>query len=161
MTENFTSGFVGLVHTALALIAIITGVLVLAERPLARNRTSFHQVMGGVYVVTMLLLNSSALAIQNLYIFGPFHVAAVVSLVTVCVGVLAPLLKFNHWLDIHYSCMCWSYVGLVAALFSELISRLPVAVGLLGFGGSVFLTSVVVCILGGCVIQRSRVRFSV
>jgi uncharacterized membrane protein len=73
----------GFVHIALAVAALASG-LAVALLPKGTRR---HRLLGRVYVASMLGLNLTALAIYNLFgVFGPFHVAALISLATVAAG---------------------------------------------------------------------------
>src|SRR6476661_2846417 len=78
----------GWTHTFAAITALVSGAGVL----LTRKGTRRHRQLGWIYVVSMLLLNATALMIYRLFgRFGPFHVGAVFSLVTVIMGTLAAL----------------------------------------------------------------------
>jgi uncharacterized membrane protein len=114
----------GWFHTATALMALGSGAAVLMRRKGTRS----HRRMGWMYAVSMVLLNVTALLIYRLFgYFGPFHVAAVVSLVTVVAGVVTAVRRRPHdkWIEAHYYWMTFSYVGLVAATFAEIATRLP------------------------------------
>jgi hypothetical protein len=57
--------------------------------------------------------------------FGPFHVAASLSAVTLSAGlyhVLARRPQYN-WIVWHAEWMSWSYIGLIAALTAESLTR--------------------------------------
>jgi uncharacterized membrane protein len=110
-------------HTACALVALGSGAAVLLRRK--GNRA--HRRLGWVYVASMLLLNGTALMIYRLFGgFGPFHVAAVFSLVTVVAAIIPPIRrKPANWVEHHYAWMTWSYVGLWAAAVSEIGTRVP------------------------------------
>lgn len=123
----------GLTHTATALVALASGAAVL----LATKGTTNHRRLGWVYVASMLALNVTALFIFRLFGgFGPFHVAAMASLVTVLFGTVAAVRARRYRLgrdavararaiEHHYAWMSWSYVGLLAATVSEIATRLP------------------------------------
>lgn len=152
----FNSHYVGLIHTAVAVLALILGWRVIA-RP---KGTKTHKTLGYCYVLLMLALNGTALFIHSLFVFGPFHIAALISLTSICVGVLAPILKIPNAINVHYECMSWSYVGLWAAFFSEAVTRLPWVVGGAAFASSVILASLVTCLVGGTIIYRRRPQWS-
>ncbi len=79
--------------------------------------THAHRVIGTVYVLALLLVNVAALSLHRESTFGVFHALAVVSLVTIAVG-LSPLLAGRRSPVVianHAYCMTWSYAGLVAA----------------------------------------------
>ena len=113
----------GAVHAALGLVALICGAVVL----LRAKGTGAHRRIGGLYVAAMTCLNVTGLAIYDLYgHFGPFHVAALVSLATVAAGYVALYLRRprGSWTEVHAIFFCWSYVGLWAAFVSEVVVRL-------------------------------------
>lgn len=79
--------FLGWTHTAAAVASLVAGAAVL----LTRKGTRRHRQLGWAYVVSMLLLNATALLIYRLVgRIGFFHAGAVFSLVTVVVGTVAP-----------------------------------------------------------------------
>jgi uncharacterized membrane protein len=114
----------GLLHALFGLGALLLGLGVV----LRRKGTAIHRRIGYAYVATMLLLNASALAIYDLYGgFGPFHVAALVSVATVGAALIPAITRRpkTGWLRLHAELMAWSYVGLVSAFFAEIAVRLP------------------------------------
>jgi uncharacterized membrane protein len=114
----------GLTHLAFALSAIAAGGAVVA----LPKGTPLHRRIGWVYVSCMVGLNATALMIYRLFGgFGPFHVAALLSLATIVAGVFAVLRRRpkRNWLDHHAYWMSWSYVGLLAAAASEVTTRVP------------------------------------
>ena len=112
----------GGLHIASALLALLLGALVLMRR----KGTGIHRIIGYGYVLSMLSLNASALALYHLTgHFGPFHALALVSLGTVLIGVSAPVFRRHGWLTTHYRSMAWSYIGLVAAACAEAMVRVP------------------------------------
>lgn len=114
----------GLFHTVFAVAALALGPAVFFRR----KGDARHRALGYGYVVSMALLNASALLIYDLFgRWGPFHWAALVSLLTLAAGFVPALLRRprGKWLEWHYFGMCWSYVGLAAAAVSETFTRLP------------------------------------
>jgi uncharacterized membrane protein len=114
----------GLFHTLCAVVALASGAAVL----LRRKGTRWHRRAGWVYVASMLLLNISALLIYRLFgRFGPFHLAAIVSLLTVLAGTVVAVRRrpAGRWIEAHYYWMTFSYMGLVAAAFAEVSTRVP------------------------------------
>ena len=141
----------GLVHALLGVAALILGLAVV----LRRKGTRVHRRLGQGYVLTMVLLNATALMIYDLYGgFGPFHVASMISLVTVAGGFVPVYLRRPRggWIHLHAWFMCWSYVGLVAAFVSEVAVRVPGV----GFGYAVIVATAVV-VAGGAVLISRRV----
>ena len=121
--ENFISSPIGLIHTLFAVLALITGTIVV----LNKKGTRFHKRVGYVYVVSMLLLNLTAFGIYRLFNgFGMFHAAALLSLLAL-VGGMYPVLfrhKVKNWYLQHVKVMGWSVVGLYAAFAAEIGTRL-------------------------------------
>src|SRR5688572_29259986 len=114
----------GLVHALLGVAALILGLALL----LRRKGTRVHRRIGQAYVLSMLLLNLTALMIYDLHgRFGPFHVASVISLATIGAGFAPVYLRRPQaaWLQLHAIFMCWSYVGLLAAFVAEVAVRVP------------------------------------
>lgn len=141
----------GLVHALFGLTALVLGLCVV----LGRKGTRPHRRIGRCYLLAMVLLNGTALAIYDLYgRFGPFHWAAVVSLATLGAGFVPVFLRRPraNWTILHATFMCWSYVGLVAAFLSEIAVRVPG----IGFGPSVMAATAVTVVVGGILIH-SRV----
>lgn len=138
----------GTVHVVLAIAALILGAAV-ACLPKGDRR---HRMFGLFYAMSLLLVNASALSVYEDSVgAGPFHVLAVVSLVTLFSGFIPAFLRrpVSWWLDLHAYFMSWSYVGLVAAGVAQIAtmsSSLPAwfAVGL---------PSILVVISGGMLIH--------
>ncbi|MEM9079035.1 MAG: DUF2306 domain-containing protein, partial [Bacteroidota bacterium] len=88
--------------------------------------SQLHKKVGYVYVASMVVLLITAFMIYRLFGgFGIFHVAAVVSSVTLVAGMIPAIRKKNkNWVILHFSWMYWSVMGLYAAFASELITRL-------------------------------------
>jgi uncharacterized membrane protein len=114
---------IGWFHFACALVALASGAAVL----LRRKGNGAHRRLGWVYAGSMLLLNGTALVIYRLFGgFGPFHVAAVVSLATLAAGMVPAIRRRPaNWVEHHYWWMTWSYVGLCAAAVAESAVRIP------------------------------------
>jgi uncharacterized membrane protein len=106
----------GLIHLISALIAMLTGAVVLL-RP---KGTTWHKRIGYVYVGSMLILNLSAFGIYHLTgSFGIFHGLALVSLGSLIGGMYPAIRRTKDWLEYHYEFMGWSVIGLYAAFFAE------------------------------------------
>ena len=160
----------GLFHTGTAIAALVAGAAVL----LSRKGTRRHRQVGWLYVASMIALNTSALFIYRLFGgFGPFHVGAIFSLVTVVAGVAAAVGARRHrdardpvgrarLIERHYFWMSFSYVGLTAAAVAEIVTRLPALRPAPGQGGvfglTVALSSLVVIFVGAAKIRRHRER---
>jgi len=112
-------------HLVAALLAMVFGALVLV-RP---KGTLQHRRLGRVYVACMLVLNATAFGLYRLFgTFGPFHGAAVVSLLTLFAAMRAirgrPLTARR--IELHLIFMYWSVLGLYATFFSELMVRVRI-----------------------------------
>lgn len=132
-------------HTALGTLALGTGAVVLLRPKGGRG----HRVWGRVYVGAMVTLCVGSFALRTSTPFfeglGPFHVAAVVSLVTVSAGAWSAWRRRAGWLPWHYMWMAWSYIGLVMATGGHVARPAFLALSGLGlptslaFGLSLFL----------------------
>jgi len=147
---------IGIIHTSFAVLALTAGLAIFV---IAKG-TTLHRIIGYVYVVSMLVLNLTALTIHRLFDgFGPFHAFALASLLTLAAGFVPVYTKKpkNSWLDLHYEFILWSYVGLIAAGASEFLTRAPVIHDSgLAFGAAVFVASAVVIGTGAFFIRRRR-----
>jgi uncharacterized membrane protein len=111
------------VHVLAAFSALGAGAAVI----LSPKGTHTHRVLGTVYVLALAFVDVAALSLHRENTFGVFHALAVVSLVTIAVG-LGPLIfggRSPMVITTHAYCITWSYAGLVAAGCGQL----TVAVG--------------------------------
>jgi uncharacterized membrane protein len=139
----------GLIHVAFGVSALALGLTMLLQP----KGTPRHRRIGQGYVLAMLFLNLTALSIYHLFgRFGPFHVASLISLATICAGFVPVFIRRPRigWMDLHAHFMCWSYGGLVAAFLAEVGVRTPG----LHFGVAVIVASVVTIAVGAVVIFR-------
>lgn len=144
---------VGQIHFVLAVVALASGASVVAMK----KGKAPHRIAGFAYAVSMYGVVGTALVIYNLTgRFGPFHVLAIVALVTLTVGVAYPLLNRASRRSIasHAFWMSWSYVGLVAAAGAETLTRVPDA----PFWWAVLLASGLVIAVGAFLIYRNVPR---
>ncbi|HRI79835.1 MAG TPA: DUF2306 domain-containing protein [Cyclobacteriaceae bacterium] len=121
--KNLIHDMTGLIHVGSAVIAMVLGTWIL----IIQKGTRFHKRMGYAYAVSMLIVNGSAFNSYHLFgTFGPFHFTALISLVTLALG-MVPVIrrKPENWLGRHMSWMYFSVVGLYAAFFSEVLVRVP------------------------------------
>lgn len=137
----------GTIHFAASIVSIALGAVVLAQGPKGGRR---HRQLGWSYVVAMLTVNATAFMIYGLFGgFGPFHVAAIISLTGIVAGTLSArsarrarlarqAFRRAHRVEVHYWWMTFSYVGLIAALASEAITRLPATRAVGGGAGAMF-----------------------
>ena len=141
-------------HVIAAVAALLLGLIVFLQR----KGTRLHVRIGIGYVISMLVMNLTALAIYRLTgKLNAFHIGALFSLATVLAGWIPALRRKprDKWLQYHFEFMSWSYVGLVAGAVSEVGTRLPNA----PFVGAVVAGSAVVFLVGGILIFRARSRF--
>ena len=120
--EGYEFDVLGWVHFGSAILAMILGAVVVIKK----KGTKFHVQVGYSYAAMMLILNITALMIYQLFgQFGPFHFAAVISLISIFGGLIPAYLKKPEkiWLEFHYEFMNWSVIGLYAAFWSETFSR--------------------------------------
>jgi uncharacterized membrane protein len=158
----------GQLHLASAFAALLIGAYVFLG---TRKGTRLHRRAGWAYVVAMLALNVTALLIYELFGgFGPFHVAAVASLVTTLFGVVAARALRRErrarqrpaggtdYAGHHYMWMSYSYLGLVAAAVAETATRVPAFQPAPGqgavFGTVVALASIGVFVVGNRIVKR-------
>ncbi len=137
----------GLAHLITALLAVLIGTFVI----LKKKGTRIHTWIGRSYVGMILAVNLTAFLIYEQFGgFGLFHWMALFSLSSVLVGYLASRKRSPGWKVWHAYFMSGSYVGLVAALAAETLTRyisLP-------FFASVGVVSVSVTILGILLMMR-------
>lgn len=115
-------GILGITHLAVAILAMIFGAIVI----FMKKGTKTHVKIGYAYVVSMVGVNVTALMIYNLFgKFGPFHYAALISLLSVMGGMIPAIRRKpkGRWIEMHYEFMNWSVIGLYAAFWSETFTR--------------------------------------
>ncbi|MEM1406119.1 MAG: DUF2306 domain-containing protein [Bacteroidota bacterium] len=112
----------GQIHFLASCLALITGTYIL----LATKGSQLHKKIGYVYVASMAVLLITAFMIYRLFGgFGIFHIAAIVSTITLAAGMIPVIRRKNkNWILLHFAWMYWSVMGLYAAFASELITRL-------------------------------------
>lgn len=141
----------GLVHILAALAAMVVGTIVLV----IKKGTRTHRFLGYLYFYLMLTLNGTAFMLYGLLgTFGPFHVAAVISLLTLMAG-FVPVIRRkprSKWLMQHFTFMYFSIVGLYAAFVSETLTRIPKT----PFYTMVFAASLLITMIGVYVYFRMR-----
>ncbi len=140
----------GVVHTVFAVVAIVAGGTVV----LLPKGTRWHRTLGHLYATAMIGLIVTAFSIYRLFGgLGPFHFAALVSLVTLVAGMGSALFRRprGRWIEFHAAWMSWSYIGLMAAFAAELLTRvvIPAVVPLLSRRAVVILFWVLVLVGGG------------
>jgi uncharacterized membrane protein len=126
-------------HVLAAVTAIVVGAVVL-YRP---KGVGIHRLVGSAYILSLVVVDIAALAVHREATFGVFHVLAVLSLLTIVVGVLPLVLGSRSPVAVsnHAYCMTWSYAGLIAAGSGQL------AAGLLSGQGSWAVPAVISAVL--------------
>lgn len=136
----------GLIHLVASIISLISGTFVLV----LTKGTRIHKLIGYIYCLFMLIVNGTAFGLYHLYgRFGPFHLAALISLATLLAGIFSVLLRTKSWLNYHLAFMYYSVMGLYAAFASEVIVRIPG----LAFGPAVGIATAVVMITAMIIFQ--------
>lgn len=143
----------GSVHLFAAIIAMITGIFVILR---GKKGNIFHKRMGYIYLFSMLLLNGTAFGIYNFGTFSMFHFFAVVSLVSLTVGMLPMLLNWKNKIRFHYRYMSWSVVGLYAAFVAEVFTRF---IRFEYFWVVVMVGTIAVSAIGGYLIEKNAKKF--
>lgn len=122
---------------------------------IARRGTPLHRKLGYAYITSMLTLNVSALLLYSRTgDFGPFHVAALISLATLVAGAVPAIARRPRgaWLALHWEFMSWSFVGLLAGAVAETAFRIPG----LAYWPAIVTTSLFTILIGGVLIYRSK-----
>ncbi|MEQ9466244.1 MAG: DUF2306 domain-containing protein [Ekhidna sp.] len=140
--NNLVSSEVGLVHLIASILALIFGSLIL----IMSKGTRRHKQVGYAYVASMLVLLFTSFMLYNLFGgFGVFHIASIVSSVTLLLGMMPVFFKPKNWILYHLSWMYWSVIGLYAAFASEVFTRFFPA----PFFSAVGIATVLIMIVGG------------
>lgn len=124
MFTNLAHSLTGWIHLIASIAALILGTQILV----AAKGSRFHKRTGYGYVVAMVGVNVTSFLIYRLFGgFGPFHIAAIISSLTLLAGMVPILLRaqFKNWLVLHLSFMYYSVIGLYAAFASEVVVRIP------------------------------------
>lgn len=153
--DDFVHSSTGLIHVLTAMAAMVVGTLVL----LIKKGTRIHRLFGYLYFYLMLTLNGTAFMLYGLFgTFGPFHVAALVSLATLLAGFIPVIRRkpSNKWLIQHFTFMYFSIVGLYAAFASETLTRIPKT----PFFTMVFIASFLITLAGVFLYKKMRPQWS-
>ncbi|KYG82438.1 DUF2306 domain-containing protein [Roseivirga echinicomitans] len=109
------SSYLGLLHTCCAVLAMVFGAMVVFNT----KGTGLHRKIGYAYVGSMVFMNLSGFGIYNFGSFSLFHAFALISLITVLLGVIPAIRRSKDWYKKHFYFMSWSVVGLYCAFWSE------------------------------------------
>ena len=135
-------------HFALALACLTFGVIIFVKK----KGTQLHRRLGTAYLVGMLTVNVTALLTHEEAVgMGPFHWLALLSLSALVAGTVHLVLKQPEgaWVDFHAYYFSWSYVGLLAAGASQLLTK----VDSLPRSFQVLIPSLLICGIGGFIIH--------
>lgn len=122
--NNLAHSNIGWLHIIFSLASLWFGTTIL----LKPKGTLSHKRIGYLYAVAMLGVNTTAFLIYHLFgRFGPFHIAAVISSLTLLAGMIPVFFRsrIKAWFNFHMSFMYYSVIGLYAAFASEIIVRIP------------------------------------
>jgi uncharacterized membrane protein len=154
MLDDIIHSNVGLFHTSIALVALITGLVVVFNL----KGTQFHKRIGYIYVVSMLLLNISSFFIINFDNFSLFHFFAMISLATVLGGIIPAIRRNKNWFPSHFYFMSWSVVGLYCALWAEIGTRF--VKNMKQFWWIVALATIITSIIGSRIINKQAKKLN-
>jgi len=145
------SNWIAAMHVVFAAAAILLGSGIF----IARRGTPLHRKLGYAYITSMLTLNISALLLYSRTgDFGPFHVAALISLATLVAGAIPAITRRpkGAWLALHWEFMSWSFVGLLGGAVAETAFRIPG----LAYWPAIVTASLMTILAGGVLIYRSK-----
>ena len=110
-------------HLCAALVALLTGALVLA----LPKGTLTHKRTGYVFAAALVMVNITAALMYNLTgTFNFLHVFAIISMGSLVYGMLPAIRRRSpNWLRRHISGMTGAALGAWAAGFAELTLRIP------------------------------------
>lgn len=116
-----STSFISYLHVITAIVALFTAATVL----FAPKGTRFHQRMGYVFAVSLLLVNITAAFMYNLTGKVNFlHVFIILSFLSLSSGMWAAMRrKSKNWLTRHIAGMNGAALGVWAAGFAELTVR--------------------------------------
>lgn len=150
--------FTGWIHTLAAVIALITGSLILKRT----KGDLLHKRTGRIYGVSMLTVCITAFMIYRVHNgFGILHIFALISTLTLLAGMLPLYLKgYKNPIAAHLSWMYWSVIGLYCAFAAEIFTRLPLILNIPNsygiFYALVFLSSGMVGFAGSRVFRKKK-----
>ena len=114
----------GIVHTAVSLIALVTGfILIVRDRTISPSAR-----FGPTYLLATVVTAATALGIFRHGGFGPPHALAILTLVAVAAGWAATYMNIFGRASAHMEAICYSATYLFHLIpgFTETLTRLPV-----------------------------------
>jgi len=145
------SNWIATFHVVFAAAAMLFGSGIF----IARRGTPLHRKLGYAYITSILTLNISALLLYSRTgEFGPFHVAALLSLATLVAGAIPAITRRPRgaWLALHWEFMSWSFVGLLGGAVAETAFRIPG----LAYWPAIVTGSLLTILTGGVLIYRGK-----
>lgn len=122
--RSIISSEIGLFHLIVSMLSILFGTTIL----FMEKGTKRHKQIGYAYIVSMLGVVVTSFMMYRLFgRFGIFHVAAIISAITILLGIIPAILRkpAKSWFSWHYGFMYWSVIGLYSAFAAELLVRIP------------------------------------
>lgn len=154
MLSHLTHDNIGLIHLIVSLISVISGTLIFAMK----KGTKRHKQIGYLYCLSMVGVVATAFMIYRLFGgFGLFHIAAVISSLTLLAGMI-PAFFFRHnpgWINLHIGFMYWSVMGLYGAFVAESMVRIPET----PFFSMVGIGTGIVMAIGGFIFYKNRAQW--
>ena len=149
--ENLIHSPTGGVHLAAAILAMIFGTAIL----MMTKGTKKHKQVGYLYAISMFVMLTTSFFMYGLFGgFGVFHVASIFSSLTL-LGGMVPIWRkkpIKTYRSYHFSFMYWSVIGLYAAFFSEVFTRVPTT----PFFGMVGIATFATCGIGALVFKKKK-----
>jgi len=121
---TFGLSTLGFIHTAISLIALVTGfILIVRDRSISPNAR-----FGPSYLVATLISAATALGIFRHGGFGPPHMLAILTLVALVLGWAATYMRIFGRAAPYVEAVCYSatYLFHLDPGFTETLTRLPV-----------------------------------
>lgn len=149
---------IGWIHTIAAVIALLTGSMILAKA----KGTALHKKIGRFYGISMLIVCTTAFMIYRVHnSIGILHFFAFISTITLLLGMIPMYYKgFKNPIVAHLSWMYWSVIGLYCAFSAEIFTRLPIILDIENtygiFYALVFLSSGIVGMIGGHFFNKKK-----
>jgi uncharacterized membrane protein len=152
--EHLISSPTGGVHLVSAIFAMIFGTAIL----LMTKGSKKHKKVGYLYVISMFVMLLTSFFMYSLFgRFSVFHIASIFSSVTLLGGMIPIWRKkpVKNYRSFHFSFMYWSVIGLYAAFFSEVFTRVPST----PFFGMVAIATFATCGIGAIVFKKKKLQW--
>jgi uncharacterized membrane protein len=151
--DSIIHSITGLIHLLSCLLALVAGTCIL----ILSKGSVIHKRIGYVYSLSMIIVNGTAFGLYHLFgRFGPFHIAALISVATLVAGMVPVMFRTKSWLSLHLSFMYYSVIGLYAAFASEIIVRIPG----IPFGPAVGMATALVMITANLLFRSLSIKWT-